>query len=158
KMPFERLPARQDILQQMLELGDVPLAFSDIEDTPPVCLIGLDAEQCEEGLIRKDHLQILAEHDERHRNRFDDLLGEIPRLLDARDVEERDDDAVDAVIGIAVGGDAAKVGLAAAALDLPLYGRKLLLYGTAIIGERAVGKLRDEIGDRPANVAVEQVE
>jgi hypothetical protein len=74
------------------------------------------------------------------------------------DVDEGHDDAVDAVVDVPVRPDAHDLPAPVAGLQLALDRRKVLQHLAGMLGENFVDQLMGEIGDRPADVGVGDVE
>ena len=78
--------------------------------------------------------------------------------LSRADVHEGDDHTFDVVLRGAVGQRAAQVPPAAVAFDFAFDGHQVLQHGARIRQQVVVGELLREIGDRPADVGIDELE
>jgi hypothetical protein len=65
-------PLGNDLLQEHMKLGNVPLSGTQGVKKPSLGLFGADVEGGIKGSARGDHPEILVEHEDRLANRIDD--------------------------------------------------------------------------------------
>ena len=72
----------QDFFQQRAELRDVPLSVAQRIKQPALGVLGADLEDRIERPVRRDHAQILVQHENRLAHGVDNALGERQRVRD----------------------------------------------------------------------------
>ena len=118
----ELVVARQHLLEQPAQLGDVPLAVAQLVQQPAFGLLARDAEAAVERLARRPHAQLGVEHEQRLAHRRDDALGVLVGALEQLDVDQHHDHAVDPVVERAVRAQPQRVAAAAPVAHLDARG------------------------------------
>src|SRR5688572_15092754 len=89
---------RKDFLQQLPQLWTIPLVIAQLIDKTIFRFLGRNLKSLVEGLVSRHDFQLRIEDEQGFSRRMEDVLGILFGMLQAGDVGEREDDAVNHVI------------------------------------------------------------